>query len=247
MIPKVIHYCWFSEGEKPEKIQMCIASWKKYLPDYEIKCWNYKNFPKGKSQWVDEAVEAKKFAFAADYIRCYSLYTEGGIYLDSDVEVLKSFDPLIKYPYFIGKENDGAWEAAVMGSEKGMTLYKEMLKYYDSRKFNNNGKLDIRPMPGILNEIGLKFYNVTDISDEAEFAFESKDLQILPFDFFSPKSYKTGEMNITSRTYSIHHFTASWHGKKEKLYYLIQKIFGKSTAKTCSSAYKKLKSVIKKD
>ena len=85
MIPKIIHYCWLSNDPYPAKIQHCINSWKKKLPGYEIKLWNLQNFPLEKSEWVKQAFEAKKYAFAADYIRCYALYTYGGIYLDSDV------------------------------------------------------------------------------------------------------------------------------------------------------------------
>lgn len=100
MIPKKIHYCWLSDDPMPEKLLKCVESWKKYLPDYELVKWDLKKFPLSKNPWVREAFENKKYAFAADYIRLYALATEGGIYLDSDVEVLKSFDDLLKYPYF---------------------------------------------------------------------------------------------------------------------------------------------------
>lgn len=239
MIPKIIHYCWFSEGEKPEKIQKCIESWNEHLPEFEIKCWNYKNFHRGKSKWVDEAVDSGKFAFAADYIRCYALYTEGGIYLDSDVEVLKDLTPLTKYPYFIGEENDGLWEAAVIGAQCGMLLFRELLKYYDTHSFRMKSGFDVTPLPKIMSEIGTKLFTVDYINSLERFLPESNTLKILPFDYFSPKSYKTGELKISPRTFTIHHFTASWHGKKERLYELVELIFGKKIAVFCSKIYKK--------
>ncbi len=105
MIPKIIHFCWLSDEPYPESIQKCMNSWKEKLPDYEIWKWDFKRFPKGSAKWVDQAFEKRKYAFAADYIRLYALSNYGGIYLDSDVEVLKSFDDLLHLPYFIGMEN----------------------------------------------------------------------------------------------------------------------------------------------
>lgn len=211
MIPKVIHYCWFSNEPYPPKIQKCIDSWKKFLPDYELKLWNYSIFPKGKSRWVDEAIAVKKYAFAADYIRAYALYTEGGIYLDSDVEVLKSFDPLLQLPYFIGRERGGSIEAAVMGSEKGLSLFKHMLDYYDNHKFiDEKGKLDLTTMPSIFGSIIDKFFNPKYISTPEDMKLNEKDICLLPWDYFSPKSYENSTITVTPDTYSIHHFTASW-------------------------------------
>ena len=237
-IPKVIHYCWFSNDAYPEKIQKCIDSWRKHLPDYKIICWNYNNFPRGKSKWVDEAFDAKKYAFAADYIRCYALYHYGGIYLDSDVEVLKSFDDLLSFPYFIGLENEGEWEAAVMGSLKHNNLFRQMLEYYDNRCFIKDKSYDVTPLPHILSNIGRRTYKVKYLKTLNDYSVESTDLQILPYDYFSPKSYKTGNLSITERTYTIHHFTASWHGKKEYLYKIVSIVLGKSIAKFCSKVWK---------
>ena len=237
-IPKIIHYCWLSEDPFPEKIQACIASWQKILPDYQIKRWSYNNFPRGKSKWVDQAFDSKKYAFAADYLRCYALFHEGGIYLDSDVEVLKSFDTLLNLPYFIGEEHDGAWEAAVIGSTPGSKLFGKMLDYYDSHDFINQNGFDTTPMPKIMKKTGENLYDVEYINSHDSFNSKKPSLQILPFDYFSPKSYKTGEIEITSRTFSIHHFTASWHGPKEKLYECFSKLFGKRIAKALSKIWK---------
>lgn len=133
MIPKIIHLCWLSGDAYPPLIQKCINSWKTVLPDYEIWLWDGKRFDINSSIWVKEAFSVKKYAFAADYIRCYALYHFGGIYLDSDVEVIKSFDDLLHLPYFVGKEQAGGFEAATMGFEKGHPFFKHMLDYYDGR------------------------------------------------------------------------------------------------------------------
>ena len=119
MIPKVIHYCWISGDPFPEKIQKCYDSWKRVLPDYKIIVWDYAKAHAIGSKWVDQAIATKKYAFVADYIRFYALYNYGGIYLDSDVEVLKSFNDLLVLRYFIGKEKDseGGIEAAIINSK----------------------------------------------------------------------------------------------------------------------------------
>ena len=130
MIPKIIHLCWLSGDKYPAKIAKCIASWKKNLPDYEIMLWDTKRFDLNSSNWVKQAFEAKKYAFAADYIRFYALYNYGGVYLDSDVEVLKSFNPLLDLPYFVGAVQPGTPEAAIMGAEK----VKEMATSYGKKE-----------------------------------------------------------------------------------------------------------------
>ncbi len=212
MIPKIIHWCWLSDDPLPKEIQECVNSWDKVLPDYEIKKWDFSVFPKGKSRWVDQAFEARKFAFAADYIRNYALYTEGGIYLDSDVEVLKSFNPLLHLPYFLGYENgSGCIEAAVMGAEGGNPIFKMLLDYYDTHDFvKMDGSYDILPLPRRLREQWSPHYDSVPIENPEEFVRDEKKLCILPYDYFSPIHLETRGLMKTDRTYSIHHFAASW-------------------------------------
>ena len=119
MIPKIIHLCWLSGDPYPRKIQDCLDSWKKHLPSYEIILWDTKRFNIHEVPWVEQAFNTKKYAFAADYIRLYALYHHGGIYLDSDVEILKSLDNFLELPYFVGAETSGTIEAAILGAEKG--------------------------------------------------------------------------------------------------------------------------------
>lgn len=154
MIPKIIHFCWMSGDPYPKKIQKCIDSWHRCLPDYEIVLWDSKRFDVNSSIWVKEAYEHKKYAFCADYIRLYALYNYGGIYLDSDVEVLKSYDELLHLPYFIGLESSGHIEAATIGAEKHNEFLGKVLEYYQNRHFvKPDGSLDIMIMPKVIDDV----------------------------------------------------------------------------------------------
>lgn len=211
MIPKIIHYCWLSQNPMPENLKLCIASWIKFLPDYEIKLWDFNRFPKGKSEWVDEAFAQKKYAFASDYIRCYALYNEGGIYLDSDVEVLKSFDPLLSKPYFLGLDSMNHIEAAVMGFEKGDDIFKNALDFYDSHSFSSFNNLDLITMPQILEKIITKGSSIKTVLSPNNLSNDNDYFSILPYTFFSPKSMKTGKIESNNDTFTIHHFEGSWY------------------------------------
>ena len=163
MIPKIIHYCWFSGEKKPRLIRRCIRSWKKILPEYEIRCWDANSFDFDSIPYVKQAYERKKWAFVADYVRLYALYTEGGIYLDSDVEVYKSFDEFLKYSFFTGtdindKKNRFAIEPAIMGAEKGNSYLKECLDCYKKIQFTKaDGSIDLQVMPYIVSPLLEKY------------------------------------------------------------------------------------------
>jgi len=212
MIPKIIHFCWLSNDPYPEKIQRCMDSWKKYLPDYEFVHWNFDRFPRGKSKWVDQAFDTHKYAFAADYIRMYALYHFGGIYLDTDVEVLKSFDDLLDLPYFLGAEpSETGVEAAVLGFEKGNALIKDMLDSYEGKDFiSPEGDYDVYPLPYKFRACIESQYQYHPIEKRENFVFDEEVINIFPVDFFSPKDFHTLEIQTTDRTYSIHHFAGSW-------------------------------------
>ncbi|MCM1140845.1 MAG: glycosyl transferase [Muribaculum sp.] len=233
VIPKVIHFCWMSEDPFPEKIQFCIESWKKFLPDYEIKRWSYQNFPRGKSKWVDQAFDAKRYAFAADYIRFYALYTEGGIYLDSDVEVLKSFNDMLGLDYFVCEEYiKDRIEAAVMGFRKGNRFCKMMLDYYSNRSFvSNEGRLDTKVLPSIFNELllenSIQIRRVERIEEVEHLMNSDKTFALLTNDYFSPKDTKTDEIKLTSNTHSIHHFANSWWKDHQRKYSLWERLINR--------------------
>lgn len=160
MIPKIIHYCWLSGEKKPETVAKCIESWKKHLPDFQIKCWDASCFDQINATFAKQAFNNRKWAFASDYIRLYALFNEGGIYLDSDVQVWGSIDDWLEYDFFTGvetrdKEHTDLWaEAAIMGSAKNNQLIGEMLDLYNSRVFvKPDGTLDLTPIPTVITPI----------------------------------------------------------------------------------------------
>ncbi|MBQ0076948.1 MAG: glycosyl transferase [Bacteroidales bacterium] len=210
MIPKIIHYCWLGDDPYPKKIQFCIDSWKRLLPDYELMLWDKHRFDIESVCWVKEAYQQKKYAFAADYIRCYALYNYGGIYLDSDVEVVRSYNELLELPYFLGRERvSGHIEAATMGFEKSHPLFRYLMDYYERHAFIENGKLNTRPMPRIIRDITTAYYREVDIEQPKDFVHQEDVLNILPSDYFSPKENE--HIYQTENTYSIHHYTGTWH------------------------------------
>ncbi len=217
MIPKLIHYCWLSGDPYPEKIKHCIDSWGKILPDYELVLWDTKRFPLEKCAWVKEAYDAKKYAFAADYIRLYAIYNYGGIYLDSDVEVFKRFDNLLSLPYFVGKEGfDNRIEAAAFGAEKGTDWVKMCLDYYEGRHFlMPDGAYDTKVMPDIVNTIICSHYSIKEINSIKDFSLEKDVFNLFPNDWFCANVHMTPTSTeptyiISDKTYCVHHFANSW-------------------------------------
>lgn len=246
MIPKIIHYCWLSDDEMPEKLLKCIDSWKRFLPDYKLVKWDLKRFPLDKCIWVKEAFERKKYAFAADYIRLYALATEGGIYLDSDVEVLKSFDSLLDLPYFVCKENSpNGLEAATIGAEKGCPWIVKSLQYYDGKHFvEANGTLRTKVLPTILKQSIVANYKMVYVSRLSEILRDENIVYVLPSDYFSPKNEATKKIMVTGNTYSIHHFAGTWVPLWRKLLLKVWIPFSMKYPKLALSI-KKVKSFIK--
>ena len=231
MIPKIIHYCWLSDEPFPKLVQFCIDSWKRHLPDYEFILWNRDRFDINSCIWVKQAYEEKKYAFAADYIRLYALYNYGGIYLDSDVEVLKSFNPLLHQSYFLGTEDetDIRIEAAIMGATPHNEYIGRCLKHYENRLFINDGKMDIETLPKIMISYARNYQVITR---EDEFNNKSDVLQIYSKDYFSPKDIGSGVLSYQSQnTYAIHHFNGSWLPARVKINLKIKRIIGKRMTK----------------
>ncbi len=167
MIPKIIHYCWFSGDAKPDNIQRCMESWQRLMPDYEIRCWDKKSFDFDSVPYTREAMEINRYAYASDYVRLYALYTVGGIYLDSDVEVFKRFDDFLHHRFFSGIESFPTYiskhkfigtcnhiQAAIMGSEPGHPYVKECLNLYNSLHFRQpDGSYDMLEIPRRITNI----------------------------------------------------------------------------------------------
>lgn len=223
MIPKIIHYCWLSGQEFPQDIQNNLDSWKVMLPDYEFMLWDKQRSEVVDCIWIQQALEHKKYAFASDLIRLYAVYTHGGIYLDCDVEVLKSFDDLLSLPYFIGTEHTKEIEAAVFGSAKKAEWLSIIMEHYKNRTFvKDDGSLDMAVLPTIMRlRIQLiKKITVLEIAQMQEIATLLKNeasFFVFPFEYFSAKNHETGKISKTKNTYTIHHFSSSWMPFSSKL------------------------------
>lgn len=226
MIPKIIHYCWLSDNPIPKDMKRYINDWKEKLPDYEFMLWNFQRFDIHSSDWVREAFDKRKYAFAADYIRLYALYNYGGIYMDMDVEVLKSFNLFLELDTMICFENGRmGLEMATFGVCKGSTWVKKCLEYYEGRHFiKEDGSLDMITLPHIIQHRCLKNkYRLIPVSsvNEALVAEKSElNIPVLASDYFSPKSsFKSDKIMLTENTVSVHHFSGTWlpwYSKLEK-------------------------------
>lgn len=213
MIPKIIHYCWFGRGPMPELALKCIESWHKYMPDYEYKLWNEDNFDVSSVPYVSEAYKSGKFAFVTDYVRLFALYTEGGIYMDTDVEVLKPYDDLLTLTGFTGYEGSKNKPpvTGTMASEAGNAWVKEQLdSYQNAHFFLPDGSLDTTTNTTRITRIMQKGGFVPDGKKQVY-----KDMHIFPVEFFCPRQ-TTGEIFMTGNTYCDHHFMGSWDENKKK-------------------------------
>lgn len=207
MIPKIIHYCWFGRNPLPELALKCIESWKKFLPDYEIKEWNEDNYNVHKIPYISEAYNAKKYAFVSDYARFDILYEYGGIYFDTDVEVIKDLSPIIEYGAFAGVERAGELNAGLgIASPAAMEIFKEVLNSYADEHFiNSDGSFNLKTVVTRVSDIFYKYGFVKEnkIQDVA-------GVRVYPTEYFCPKNYKTGVLKISENSYTIHHYDGSW-------------------------------------
>lgn len=226
MIPKVIHYCWFGEKPLPYDAKRYIESWRRYFPDYEIKEWNEKNFDLSCCSYVKEAYQAKKWAFVSDYARLWIIYNYGGLYFDTDVEVINSLDTIISEGSFMGCElnfdepfTGNKQQVEVVnpglgiGAEASLPFYRELLDLYESQHFvDKDGRLNLETIvtktTGLLRKHG--FEGNSSIEHIA-------GINIYPNEYFCPVNYHTGIINITAHTVAIHHYKESWLSPLDKL------------------------------
>ena len=218
MIPKTIHYCWFGRNHLPKSAIECIESWKRYFPDYEIKEWNEDNFDVSIIPYTRDAYEAKKHAFVSDYARFWILYHYGGIYFDTDVEVIKPMDDLIAKGAFMGWEKPnslGEWSIAPglgLAASQGQPLYKEILKRFEKLDFyNEDGERNPYSMIPMVTDLLIQKGLKKDGSLQT-IGF----VTIYPSDYFSPMDSVTGKIDITHNTCSIHWYSMSWLPKSRQ-------------------------------
>lgn len=218
MIPKVIHYCWFGKKEKPQSVEKCISTWKEKCPDYVIKEWNEENFDINCYRYAKEAYEVGKFAFVSDVARLKALTTEGGIYLDTDVRILKSFEPFMNHKSFIGMESPFWVSTAVIGAEAGTQWLKDFLLRYETSHFiRRSGMLRMEP-----NTYTLSLFL------HSRFPSYEKELKIYPMDFFCAKVFATKEYRITDNTICVHDFASTWLSvinRRQQMQYAFKRLF----------------------
>lgn len=234
MIPKVIHYCWFGRNPLPPLAIKCIESWKKYLPDYEIKEWNEDNFDVNIITYTKEAYYAKRYAFVSDYARFWILYHYGGLYFDTDVEIIKSIETIIKKGAFIGCENNAKSEynqqgnlgcnpGLGLGCDPGLDFYKEILNLYSTLLFiTKDGKQNTKTIVQYTTELlvahGLKYTNEIQ---------HINGIWIYPKEYFCPIEYLTKKKTITANTCTIHHYAESWVTPWQKFKNIIKRLLRK--------------------
>lgn len=219
MIPKIIHYCWFGRNPLPPLAEKCIASWKKFFPDYEIKEWNEDNFDVNIISYTREAYEAKKYAFVSDYARFWILYNYGGLYFDTDVEIIKSFDDIISRGPWMGCEFDikthyvnGAINPGLgLGCVSRMKLLGDILNNYSKIHFCVDGVYNMKTIVAYTTEILLQ----NGLNKEIELQ-ECCGFTIYPKDYFNPLNSQTKVVELSINTRSIHHYMASWSNKSFK-------------------------------
>ncbi len=214
MIPKKIHYCWVGGNPLPESAKKCIKSWRKYCPDYEIIEWNEQNYDFTKVPYMKEAYDAKKWGFVPDYARLDIIYAYGGIYLDTDVEIVKSFDPLLTLNGFAGFQDNG--QAALglgFGAEAGNPVIKALMEDYTERSFlSSDGTPDLTPSPELNTNLLTHSFGLVPNGKKQVIS----GITVFPTEYFCPKSFEDGKIRRTKKTYSIHHFDASWYNEEQK-------------------------------
>lgn len=225
-IPKLIHYIWLGPRSLDTLSRKCMKTWEKILPDYEIMCWNDENSLSiiEKNKYAYQAYQAKKYAFVSDYLRLYALYHYGGIYMDTDVKVIKNLDEFLKYTAFTSFENDNMIPTALMGSEKNGEWINYLLKYYDNNEFIlNDGSYNFMTNVRIITDMSVKL----GFKPNGEKQILVYDVHIFPREYFCPLDTRNSRNNkITKNTYAMHLFNGSWTPKHRRILSRIKKKLG---------------------
>jgi len=206
-IPRIIHYCWFGRGPKPKLVLKCISSWQKQLNGYQFIEWNEDSFDIHSNRYVKEAYAARKYAFVSDYVRLHALYHQGGIYMDTDVEVLKPLDRFLDHDAFSGFEDEHFLQSGTMGAVREHPWIGELLLDYDNRSFvREDGSFDQTTNTAVISRISAGHGLVLN----GEHQVLAGGVVFFPRTYSSPYDYINGANFITSDSYTIHHFAQSW-------------------------------------
>lgn len=214
-IPRTIHYVWLGDQSLPEEDQRYIEGWQKLNPDFRLRRWTEKDIDLKKYPLVKKALDEKRWAFAADIIRMYAVYEEGGIYLDTDIELLKPLDELLKYEAFACWESQFWFTTAVFGAEKHSPWIGKILKRYElgnpKQKINTDTFLKTVHSPSVYAK------DIFDLELDGKTRVYNEKFLTLSSDYFCPKHYMTGKMNKTKNTMAIHHYASTWHTLSERI------------------------------
>jgi len=253
-VPKIIHYCWFGGKPKPELAEKCIRSWKKYCPDYQIIEWNEDNFDVSSAPlYVRQAYEAGRWAFVTDYVRLKAMLEMGGIYMDTDVEVIKPLDPYLHHDGFAGFENPGQIQTGLLACSRDFPLFRDFMAYYDTASFllpdgSHNTTTNVRVLTDLCMKRGLRPDGTYQVVD---------GFAVYPTEYFCPVDYHTEKLHKTKNTVVIHWFASSWHTEEERRLIREEKLRIKrdkrsqlrvriGSAILGEKGYEKLKSLIKR-
>ena len=264
MIPKIIHYCWIGKKPLPPLAKKCIASWQRLMPDYEIKRWDETNYDFKKNKFMVNAYARKKWGFVPDYARLDIIYNYGGIYLDTDVEVLKSFDEFLKYPAFCGFESEHFINFGHgFGSEKGNKIIKQLMRPYETMDFSLNNEIlkqaslyskiqmekwqkeGLVPSPLLQTQILAKEFGLKQNNTRHSLG----GIEVFPSIYFCPRDKYFAPI-YDERAYSVHHFMGSWIPAqtkiKVKLVRLLRGCLGSKTVDFLLQINRKIKNILKK-
>lgn len=247
-IPKKIHYVWVGGAAKPEAMLECIASWEKYCPDYEIIEWNESNFDLDRYPVVKKALAQRNWAFVSDVIRLWAIYNYGGIYFDTDVEVVRPLDGLLVYDAFLAYESKYWFASATCGGARGHEFFKECLARYETES-----EINFSANPLAVHNLSATAKRLYGIKTNGKTAVLDNNIALLAVDYFSPLDYMSKRLKITDNTYAVHRFATTWHSKSQKfwagfakrcrrimgihIYRIFERIVAKNYVRTLSREY----------
>lgn len=236
-IPKIIHYCWFGPSPIPKNLKKYIASWSKKLPEYQIIEWNESNFDVNSISFTKDAYHLKKYAFVSDYVRLYALYHYGGIYFDTDIQVLNNFDECLKYSSIFGFEANQRVMTAFMATEKNSPVIREFMSYYHSISFDRNNLIpNTVILTKLLEDKGLVLNNQNQYLD---------DVCIYSSDYFNGYDYADAIVKVTNHTKTIHHAYGSWCTPSQRLFFKTKNLFRKLLGNRIFHFFKRVKKKIR--